>query len=179
MCVVCVRGGFWGGKNGSCQRVARAIGKLPPSFLPSLDWEQHPRFGWRLWEKTSDAAKRYPERRRTSNCNAAHFSTLIELCWREGRGLKLFLGAFFTLLSFLTVTACLLASSAQFPLSFFTFAGDGNWFLAVCNDLMCLLGVFGVRQRQKQLSLHVHRKFTRKLFAYSFSQYWWLNKSNI
>lgn len=36
-------------------------------------------------------------------------------------------------------------------LSLFTLVGDGNWCLAVCNNLMCLLGLFGVRRRQNQL----------------------------
>lgn len=34
----------------------------------------------------SDAAKHDPKRRRTSSCNAAHSSSLIELCWGRGEG---------------------------------------------------------------------------------------------
>ncbi len=44
VCVcVCVRGVVFGGENGSCQRVARATGKLPPSlsFLPWTESSTH------------------------------------------------------------------------------------------------------------------------------------------
>lgn len=77
-----------GGKNGSCQRVARAAGKLP-SFFPAFARQRAGPIilsevcgGWGI----SDTAKRYPERRRTSSCNAEHSSSLIELRWAGGGG---------------------------------------------------------------------------------------------
>lgn len=68
--------------------MARAAGKLP-SFFPSFAKR---RAGPILLSDIvgeegagiSDAAKHDPERRRTSSCNAAHSSSLIELCWGRG-----------------------------------------------------------------------------------------------
>lgn len=38
------------------------------------------------WGESSDTAKHNPERRQISSCDAAHSSSLIELCWRKGEG---------------------------------------------------------------------------------------------
>lgn len=159
---MCVCGVCGGGEG----RMAVVSGWLVPlenstssfSFLRRAE-SSAGRSTWRLWEKSSDAAKRYPERRRTSSCNAAHFSSLIELCRRRSRGdgggaLKLFLGAFLffpSCLPFLMVTACLLASAAFNFLILFALVADGNWFLAVRRYPECLIGMIWCQAEVKAM----------------------------
>lgn len=66
--------------------------------------------------------------------------------WR-GRGAHIktyFSVCFWFSLSFVTVTARVLASSILFP---FFFVVGGNWYLALCNDFTCLWELFGGRWR--------------------------------
>lgn len=79
---MCVRGGFLEGG----ERMAVVSGWLVPlenslllpSFLPSPDRGAAPVIRAEVaGVKSSDAAKRYSEQRRTSNCNAAHFYSLL------------------------------------------------------------------------------------------------------
>lgn len=155
--VVCVCG--WGGRAG-CQRVA--AGKLPPSF-PGLSAAMSRRLGesfslMHYKRKSSDAAKRYSEQQRTSNYNAAHFYSLLNCAGGRMGAVKAGTDVWkdssvcFWFPFFCNSNRSFFPSewsiSSSLSLGVFTVAVAGNWCHGVCNDLMCLWGSFGDRQRQ-------------------------------